>query len=193
MLPGIWREVKWKVFKTIGADRSMRWRYSIFTLLVVQVKVNVYFAVVAGCYFISHAWWSYSRTFLIISTTGYVIYTGGLVMLIWAVRREKLAPVVVFLFLALLIEGILVVQLEKLWPIVPFSVDTFFLIRDVGSFFCIFNAILLGSCIATAIACALNFGGGLRKYGDGSSRRVRKGSQRVAPENFRPMEEWVLE
>ncbi|KXS11128.1 hypothetical protein M427DRAFT_36313 [Gonapodya prolifera JEL478] len=177
LLPGIWREVKWKVFKKIGADRKMRWRYSAFNLLVVQCKVNVYFAALAGAYFISHGWWSYSHTFLIITSAGYLVHTSGLIMLRWAVQKEKFTPVIVFLFLALLIEGILMVQLVKLWPILPFTVDKYFLIREVGSFFCVFNIFLLAACMLTATVCTLNFGGGLQKFVDASASDTGKASK----------------
>ncbi|KXS11425.1 hypothetical protein M427DRAFT_47150 [Gonapodya prolifera JEL478] len=169
MLRWVWLDIKWNAFKKIGADRALQWRYSAFTFLTVEIKVSIYFALLGGIYLGSHGLWSYSAPFLYASTTIYALYATSLLALFWASRKEYFAPVLAFLVVGVAFEVILVMHLSQLWPIPPsFDQDTFFIVRDVGTFFCVFNIFIVATILATGALCAFNFGRGLRDFVDPS-------------------------
>ncbi|KXS09765.1 hypothetical protein M427DRAFT_160189 [Gonapodya prolifera JEL478] len=167
MLRWVWLEVKWKAFKKIGADRAMRFRYSAFTFLTVEIKVSIYFAFLAGFYLCSHGVWSYTTPFLDGTVAVYALYAASLLGLSWGSQKEYFAPVVAFLVVGVAFEVVTIMQLATMWPRpATFTYDTFFLVRDAGTFFCIFNIFITGAIIVTGAVCASNFGRGLKEYVD---------------------------
>ncbi|KXS16399.1 hypothetical protein M427DRAFT_31136 [Gonapodya prolifera JEL478] len=162
---GTWREVKWKSFRKIGADRRMQNRYGAYTLLVLVIKLSAFFAVVAGVYtttFVTRTS-AHPPIFYSLDVAFYFAFTLGLFILLWAVRRENLAGVVVFVVLAVAMDAALILQVSKLYPPPPFPADVNFVFRAMGTFFCIFNIFQSLVCIAVGSVCAYDFGHGLQQ------------------------------
>ncbi|KAJ3331666.1 hypothetical protein HDU93_009574, partial [Gonapodya sp. JEL0774] len=116
MVPGVFREVGWKIFRKIGADRSMQKRYTAYAVLVLQIKLSLFFTVGSAFYFLSHGIRideASTPTFLIASAVGYVFHAVGLLVLWWSVYTERLFGLLIFAILTMAYEGILANQLSE--------------------------------------------------------------------------------
>ncbi|KXS10102.1 hypothetical protein M427DRAFT_48746 [Gonapodya prolifera JEL478] len=202
-MPGVWREVGWKAFKKIGADRSMRKRYTAFTLLTLQIKLSIFFSLLASAIFIQHGFSvggsKLTGTFLFGSFAATLLHVVGLLVLLSAIYKERLYAVMVFLVLSMAYEGVMVNQVSALYPADTFTLDRNYLIRGIGTFFFGINILFLVTSVCTTLLCAHNFGHGLRAYVDSSvaaqgGAKVAGSDQNVeAQMSENNKDQWALE
>ncbi|KXS11131.1 hypothetical protein M427DRAFT_36315 [Gonapodya prolifera JEL478] len=156
LLSGTWREVEWKAFRKVGADRAMQRRYGAYTFLLLQTEISFFFALAAASYSISYLVRPVAPPFL--------------------AGAERTNGVVGFVIVATAMMGVLAAHVFKIFPIPLFTNDVYFLFRDMGTFLCIFHVLLCFSCACTAVVCAQNFGFGLQRLlQDGRSNDERLG------------------